>query len=330
MKTRLYIFTISFALIALQSVAQDFHLSQYDANPLYINPALTGMRLNEDWDFRINANYRTQANKSFSDQFSTVTAGFDIPINKKFSFGEYIIDNKSLNGSFNTFNFMLSGAYRIIHKDPSGYDKHNLSIGIQMGILHKSLNAANFSYDNQYSASSADGFDINLPTGENFAKESYSHLDVNMGIYYRFIDENKNFSPFAGASLYHVNQPDESFTSSFSTTPIRFNIQAGCYVNINDEMRILPQVLYMSQAKANELNLGLLSFNKIKNTDYQTILGFAWRRQNSIVLHAGIKFRNNLFRISYDINTSYMKQYGNKGFEFSCIYTFKKKNNRST
>ncbi len=48
----------SFILLLTISVkAQDFHLSMYDAGPLFLNPALTGV---VDANFRVHAQYRNQ------------------------------------------------------------------------------------------------------------------------------------------------------------------------------------------------------------------------------------------------------------------------------
>ena len=309
--------------MSLFSIAQDFHLSHYDANPLYLNPALTGMRMNEGWDYRINANYREQNSNNLSSPFSTAAIAFDVPVNEKFSIGEFVINNKSANGYLNTFSAMLSGSYNITHKNKDSH--HKLSVGLQAGVLQKSYNPQNFVYDSQYSPAAADGFDENLPTGENFRKESFFRFDVNMGIYYRFMDENKKYSPFAGFSIYHLTQSNESFTSERSNTPMRFTLHGGCYFKINDEFRILPQILYMSQAKANELNIGIQAFYKIQDTENEPMLGLAWRNKDALIFHLGLKRKNYIFRLSYDVNTSYLKKYDKTGMELSIVYTIKKK-----
>ncbi len=313
--------TISITLFATKISAQDFHLSQFDANPLYLNPALTGLRLNEDWNYRFNLNYREQKGNYLGRSNRIFAAGFDKPYNNKFSFGEFIINNNSINSSLNTLNCMLSGAYKVTHKDGAGFDRHNISVGLQAGLLQKSFNNGNFVYDSQYSSSSPSGFDANLPSGENFSRQSTFHFDMNMGVYYRFIDKNKKYSPFGGFSIYHLTQPNQSITDINSQTPMRFTLHGGCFYTINEAISVLPQFMYMNQAKASELNIGAMVYDKIRCTDYQPMLGFAWRRNDAIVIHLGLKYKTYNVRVSYDINTYYLKQYGNRGMEVSFIYT---------
>ena len=107
MKLRLYIPAVAgILLFSKPNLAQDFQLSQYDANPLYLNPAMTGLRLNDDWDYRFTLNYRGQKGNAGKSN-KTFACGFDMPFNNKFSFGQFIINNNSFNGAVNTFNFML-------------------------------------------------------------------------------------------------------------------------------------------------------------------------------------------------------------------------------
>ena len=331
MKKRIYfsIHIISLLFISKITIAQDFHLSHYDANPLYINPALTGMSVNEDWGLRINANFREQGGNSFSSANTTVAAGLDKILNNKFSLGGFVIDNKSMNGIHNTINMMLSGSYKIIHTKVDGSSPHNLSVGLQLGFLYKSINPANFTYDAQYSPSTVDGFDTNLPSGENYVRESLFRIDANLGMFYRYYNKDKKLSPFGGFSIYHLTQPDESYTGEISRTPVRFVLHGGCYYYINDELTIFPQILYMNQAKSNELNVEVLGFYKITDTQYQPMVGVSWRNKDAMVFHVGLKYKNNIFRISYDSNISYLKYYSNgrAGLELSVIYTISKKTN---
>ncbi len=324
-KFHIAITTISILLFAGTISAQDIHLSQYDANPLYLNPALTGLRLDENWDYRFNLNYREQRSNYLGRANKIIASGFDMPLNNKFSVGEFLVNHKTVNASLNTFNLMLSGAYKITHIDREGNDRHNISVGLQVGFLQRSFNHEDFTYDSQYSGSAAGGFDNNLPSGENFTQQSFFNFDVNMGVYYRYVNKYKKYSPFGGFSIYHLSQPDQSFTNINSTTPMRFNIHGGCSYKINEAYSLLPQVLYMNQGGANELNVGVLGYYKIPCTEYQPMLGVSWRTSSAVIVHLGLKHNAFNFRVSYDVNTYYLKQYGNRGLEFSIVYTPKKK-----
>ncbi len=330
MKTKNYlVFIICVAFYMKIGVAQDFHFSHYDANPLYLNPALTGERIMKDEEnaIQLNINYRDQSgnyNKGVGTNQS-IASGLSLALNKRFSIGEFVINNRSVDGAFNTLNFMLSGAYKIIDSENDKDNRHNLSVGLQVGFMQKSFRPQNLVFDAQYSPSAADGFDESLANGENFENQSLLNFDANIGFYYRTTFSDKKISPFIGFSMYHITRPKESFYGAKNYTPMRINIHGGAYIKAGEELTFLPQLLYMRQAKANELNLGMLLFYKIKDTNYEPLIGANWRNKNAVVVQFGLKTKNAIFRMSYDFNIYYLKKYNNRALEFSIIYNVNRK-----
>src|ERR1700752_1151836 len=110
MKTKLTTFVFLCLLISIKLKAQDPHLTQYDAFPVYLNPSLTGNYLGEDADYRISAVYRTQWRALTSKPYATYGVAYDQAI-KRFGVGGYILDDKSGVGNYNTMNVQLSGSY---------------------------------------------------------------------------------------------------------------------------------------------------------------------------------------------------------------------------
>src|ERR1017187_6712827 len=207
--------------------AQDFHMSQFDATTLYMNPATTGMYADEKADFRIYSDYRTQWASIGIKPFSTAYVAYDMHLKKwgrNFGIGGYIIDNNAGVGNFNTMNAMISAAYDILNKAEG---KHYLTTGIQLGILYNSFNPSNFTYDNQYS-STMGGFDNSIPSGENIPATSMVRLDANYGLYYKYIDKEKKFHPYAGFSIQHVNEPNMTIIELETRLTIRYNYLVGC------------------------------------------------------------------------------------------------------
>lgn len=305
------------ASINIKVFAQDFHLTQYDAAPQYINPALTGMYFNSDADYRINANYRSQWNALVAKPYTTTSAGYDMPY-QNFGIGGMLIDNKSGIG-FNTFNFLASGAYKV-----SVGDKHFLSTGLQMGLLYKSFDPDKFTYDSQYSESTGT-FDTSIPSGENITQTNVLKFDANVGVFYKYIDDAYMAKPFGGFSIYHITKPNESFTSIKSQLPMRFNFNIGSDVDIDDKISLTPQILYMYQAKATELNIGVLGWYKLNDIS-RVMLGLNLRSKDAFIIQLGYRQEDHIFRLSYDINTSYLNQFsgGRGAIEFSLILCGKK------
>jgi len=312
-----YLFIAALLGSTIGASAQDYHLSQYDMAPMYLNPALTGMRFfGERMPFRISANYRSQWQKLQGKPYSSVAIGFDMP-KDEWGFGVQIMDHIAGAANFGTFQFLASGAYRITDANSKN---HFLSTGLQMGLFQKRFNPGNLIYENQYTDQ---GFDEGLPSGESYGRESIFRFDANMGIFYKYTDPNKRFDPSAGFAIYHITTPNESFTGQKHRLPMRFNGHVACDIHIDEQFTLTPNGLFMYQRKAMEINAGLMAGYNFKDSPYNLLAGGSYRHKDAIVIHLGLKQGTNMFRLSYDIVTSYLKNFGGSrsGFEMGMIYT---------
>ncbi|MDZ4751788.1 MAG: PorP/SprF family type IX secretion system membrane protein [Flavobacteriales bacterium] len=299
-------------------LAQDFHLSQFDMLPLYFNPAQTGMYFGEEnMNYRFSGNYRSQWQKLQGKPYSAVGVGYDMPL-KRFGVGLLMMDHIAGVSNFETYQFLLSGAYRVTSDESKN---HFLTAGLQLGFFQKRFSYGDLLFENQYTTS--DGLDANLPNGENLPDMSIVRFDANVGIYYKYIDSRQRFAPSVGFSIYHVNTPDESFTGNRSNLPMRFNGIFDCPIKLNDKVELIPNLLLMYQQKAVELNAGVLAGYSISQSEYSLLGGFGIRRQDAVVIHLGMKQGNNTFRVSYDVVTSALKNAGGGrgGFEMAVIYS---------
>ncbi len=313
--------TLQLVVAGALQAQDDFHLSQFDVATMYINPALTGMYEGQNGDYRMYNDDRSQWG-AIGKPFSTIYLAYDMPFrkwNRNFGFGAYLIDNAAPAGYLNTFNFMLSGAYNILHNTNH---KHYLTTGLQMGFFYKSFDPNSFTYDNQYSVAEG-GFDQNLPNEETFGKTSVINFDANYGLFYKYIDTSKRFNPFAGFTLQHVTEPNESFTAIQSRMPIQYVIDAGCDIKVSEQLKLSPEFLYMNAAGATELTGGIIGYYKIEHSNYEPILGLGFRDQDAVIIQTGIKVGQDAFRISYDANTSYLSAFtqGRGAWELSLIIT---------
>ena len=300
--------------------SQDFHVSQIDAAPHYFNPAVTGVFLEADVKYRIYSDYRTQWKSLGINPFATYYLAGDMPYKisgKEIGVGAYLIHNRNGKGGLNTMQFMPSLAYNITQ----GKDgPHNLSVGLQMGIIYKSFDPNSFTFDNQYTGAS--GYDKSLRSGENFSKTSLLRFDANMGVYYKYKNESWKAQPNIGFSVNHIPRPDQSLLGiEKDKLPLRWALQAGADWQVKDELKLTPMVFYMNQAKATELNIGALCFYKIKDKAYEVIGGLDYRVNDALVAQVGLKYGPHIFKFSTDINTSYLNNYtnGSGAFEFSLI-----------
>lgn len=305
-------------LLPLGLSAQDFHLSQFDATPHYINPALTGIYFGDDANYRIYSDYRSQWGALGVKPFSTYYLAYDMPY-KLYGFGGYVINHRNGRGGLNTIQVMPSAAYKISNETNT---PHNLSVGAQIGIIYRSFDPNHYTYDQQFSVNAPSGFDQNIFSGENFVKTSTLKLDANMGVFYKYKNTEWKAHPWVGFAVYHVTKPNQSFTGiEKDKTPMRLVMQVGADYKITEEIRTTPMILYMNQAKAHELNIGTVGFYHIKDTKYDVLLGLNYRVKDAFIIQAGAKYDRHIFALSYDINTSYLNDYtnGRGAFEFSIL-----------
>src|SRR5687767_13803302 len=104
---RKYILIFCSAAATLQ--AQDFHLSLYDAGPLFLNPAMTGL---VEGKMRAHGQYRNQWNSVAFKPFTTALVSFDMP-KDKWGFGGQVTNMRAGIGNYNVLQILGSVAYDV-------------------------------------------------------------------------------------------------------------------------------------------------------------------------------------------------------------------------
>lgn len=292
--------------------AQDGHLSHYDAAPALLNPALTGMYSNAD--FRMTSNVRSQWN-SLSSSFTTTGFGYDVAMQDRYGIGMYL-NNYNMAGILNTFQSGLSAAYNVAGRD----SRYILSGGFNIGIVYKKMNDQQLVWDAQYDNGY---FNTDLPSGELIQRWSRLMLDIAGGVSYKSTNARKRVNPFANFAMFHVNTPNESLMrTTQSDLPIRYSVNAGARIEVVQNTYISPSALYMRQRADQQVNVGVMSEVGLGGSVYSVLAGVAYRLNDAIIAHAGLKHKNIYYRFSYDANVSSLKNYTrrNGAFEFSLMY----------
>ncbi len=311
-KKTIILSVLTVAMGATKLLAQDPHFSQFEALPMMLNPANTAM--GDVTEMRIGLQYRSQW-ASMGNNFTTTAASFEIPVQERFGLGASILAYNAAD-VFSTINFMVSGSYLI--SDPS-QKNFILSTGLQIGFLYNRINTENLLFGNQFDGVN---FDPDLPNKEIFDRRSTFTPDASLGFHYENINFRKKLNPHGGFAVYHVTHPRENFTGEKSRKPLRYVVHGGMRINLNREVSIDPTVLYMRQRNAQEITFGVLSNIELRQP-YALVFGAFYRNADALILQAGVQHNKNLYRISYDINTSGLSQATkNKGaIELSILYT---------
>lgn len=316
MERRLIIILVSFGIAASAS-AQDPHMTQFDASPVILNPARTGM-LEEDLQYRSAAQFRSQWGTVTNNSFTSTTLAFDMPMKKRWGVGGYLMNNDAPR-VYNAFNFVLSGAYQIM--DP-GQDKHSLSTGLQLGLIYKKTKKKDLVFDRQYSNGV---FNQNLPSGEDLEQQSRLMPEINFGIDYEMTEESKRVRPYGGFSLFHITTPNEALLANTEKSPLprRYVLNGGGIVDVIEYGNLEPKFLVMRQGNIMEYLYGLHASYQFQNEHKTKLLGgTGYRIGDAAYFMLGVDHKDLQFRMNYDANTSTLERYsnGNGAWEFSVVF----------
>jgi len=322
MKKKFIILFSTLLLLTSSIKAQDFHLSMYDAGPLFLNPALTGM---VDANFRVHAQYRNQWRSVAYKPYNTALISLDAP-KGKWGFGGQIINMRAGVGNYN----VLQGLFSVSYAVPLDKNKfHNLSFGIQAGATQKKIEAGLYTYDNQYSNTNGGYFDQSLPSGETFNRQSFVSEQVNAGFMYYNAKQQSRLNPFVGYSAFNLTQQKETFYQSSNKLPIRHYIHAGLRINVTELFYVLPKVLVMMQKNATEQLYSVDIGYFFKEQEFYLLAGANYRNKDAAVVYVGARKNNYIAKIAYDANTSSLKDASKYRGAFEISFTYMGKKSKS-
>lgn len=321
MKKILSTLTVYVALVSVSN-AQDPNFSQFFASPLTLNPALTGKF---DGSFRIAGNYRNQW-PTINNAFVTKTVSVDFGILKnrlaeidQLGVGILAVTDRAGDGVLVTNYSGLSLAY---HKglDENGY--HQIGAGFQAAYVNKRLDVSKVFFADQLDQFG--GF--TKVSEEIFANQqvNQSYVDVNAGILYNGSTNGYN-NFYLGASMYHINRPQESFQGGEYLLSPRTTIQAGGKIPIGSYHAFHIAANHSIQAKAQNTTVGGTFSYNVNNTDENPTnfyIGAWYRFKDAAIPYIGLEFNGLHIGVSYDANTSGLKAATNVrgGMELSMIY----------
>jgi len=294
--------------------AQDPQFTQFYANPLYLNPALTGSNVCT----RVSLNYRHQW-PNIAGTYGTSSASVDRLVNSiKSGIGFLAMSDNAGQSTLKTNNLALFYAKQF------PINRHfTVNAGMRAGVGQKKIdwNKLNFGdmIDPQH------GFVYN--TAETPALTQKTFADFSAGIFVMI----KNF--YGGFAADHLTEPDEGLKGNgTSKLPRKYTAHAGAIIHTKKHDKssasISPNILYQKQQDFEQLNLGMY-VNK------GPLVGGMWYRHarsapDAVMLLVGIQ--QGYFKIgySYDITISRLTNVSagshelSLGLQFACKKPIKK------
>lgn len=324
MKKKLLIFYSFLCLTILNIKAQDFHLSMYDAGPLFLNPALTGV---VDANLRVHAQYRNQWQAVAFKPYNTALISLDAP-KGKWGFGGQIINMRAGVGNYNVLQGLFSASYAV---PLDKYKRNNLSFGIQAGATQKRVEAGLYTFDNQYNTSNGGFFDKSIASGETYSRQSFVTEQVNAGFMYFNSKQQARLNPFFGYSVFNLTMPKETYYGYNNRLPMRHYAHAGLRINVTELFYVLPKVLIMMQKNAMEQLYSVDMGYFFKEQEFYALAGLNYRAQDAAVIYVGARKDNYILKVGYDANVSSLKEASKYrgAFEISFTYMAKKSNKQT-
>ncbi len=317
-KLRCYVVVCCTCFITNLNAQVDPHFSQYYVYPQWLNPALTGVM---DGDYRVAGIYRSQW-ANIDNGFVSIGVSGEFATNKNINFGVGLFQQSAGNGGYKYFTPYASVAYTGIKFGKNG--THHITLGINGGLINRRFDPSKFKFGNQYNPFI--GYDPSMASNEVLANPSQSSFDLGAGALYFDATPNKKVNVFVGFSTAHITQPLDKFSSATaqSRLPIRFTLHGGLKINVNENVSITPNFLYLKQGTAEEKMLG--AYAQIKAGEgFDFLCGANYRFKDALVPFAGFYYKEFVLGLSYDVTASDLSRIAGttNSFELSLSFTGK-------
>jgi len=316
-------------LLTFKTNAQDPHFSQFYANPMYLNPAITGTNFCPRWIM----NYRNQW-PAIPGDYVTYSSSFDFGLNELHGgVGLIALHDNAGSGVMTTNNISLLYSYHTRISSTT-----TLLAGFQISHIQRQLDTR------QYFGDQIDQlYGFIYPTFDPFSNQEYhktSYSDISAGI---LISNDRYFVGFAG---HHLTEPNYSFLDSFNEgkLPRKLTIHGGTKIILYDLglalfnntflskfSTITPHFIFQKQSESEQVILGA----HVASDNF--MIGSSFRRgfnnSDAIIFLLGYELEKYKIGYSYDLTVSKLGMNSGGAHEISlqiqlgCFYKNPSKNN---
>ena len=301
--------------------AQDIHFSQFYAAPMLTNPANTG---NFTGSVRLGLNYRDQWG-SVTVPYKTFSAYADAGIQPKkavnrFGIGVIAFADQAGDGILSTNKIYLSSAYHIGYTEKSNM---RFAMGLTGGFVQKTVDITKLTFNSQWNDFE---FDESLANNESPTTATLDYVDIGAGAQLTIMPyEGERY--IIGASLMHINEPQESFLGDENKIGIKYSATFGGFFATGGIASFQPQLYVASQNNATEIIAGTnvsIPINAENNSYNSMFVGAWYRHKDAFWLVGGAQMDKVTVSLSYDLNLSRLRGASGSlgGFEIAAAYIF--------
>lgn len=308
------ILTILTILIGFSLQAQDFRFSQFDLNPIYMNPAYAG----NNKDLRIGVNYRNQWFNVPGKTLPGPLSSYNLTVDKRF--GNILVGGLALN-LFQSYKG--DGLYKHTHASfnyswhmPLKSKDFNLYIGLGLSYNNLSLDFSKLVFSDQVSA--VNGY---LNTSSSYIQPNSGnrhYFDAASGVVAKG-NFGKDVSGEVSFSVSHLNKPNISLNNQQEGLSRKYTSFGSLSFKLKkDKMYLNPKVMIEVQAPFKTFTFGTnfyvvnrYFYNNVQNFTKAIYLGlyyqtsvFNFETTNSMILIAGHTGKFGKSNTRYQIGAS--------------------------
>jgi type IX secretion system PorP/SprF family membrane protein len=198
--------------------------------------------------------------------------------------GVLVTTDDQAHGTLKTTNASFIYSYQaVINREFS------LKFGLQATYMQKALDPTSLHFGDMIDARRGFVWNTNEPTPQR----NKSNADFSAGI----LGYSKHY--FFGFAAHHMNQPDEGLLGA-AKLPAKFTAHGGAIISLEkgDESYLSPNILFQSQQKFTQLNLGLY----YKKGSF--VAGLWYRTGDAVIALVGVQNDNFKFGYSYDVTVN--------------------------
>ena len=234
--------------------------------------------------------------------------------------GADILNDQSKGGALSRLQFMLSAAY---HKGLGKNKNHSLSLGVQIGYINRRLDMNKILLASQVGDNNL--LNASNPSGET-VNSSTNNFDMNAGIMWNSrVTEKVHL--YAGISGFNIVQPIGKFNKISGTgadNMRRLSVSGGADIRVATRFSLLPSVIYMREAKAQETNIGVAGAIDATK-DFILFVGAYYRVKDAFIPYIGGDYKGFRLGFTYDAGATTDWKGINPGkvngsFELSLMY----------
>lgn len=304
--------------------AQDIHVTQFYANPLYLNPAFTGANACS----RVSLTYRNQW-PGINKAYSTYMLSADHFLSRS-NLGIGVVLASDVAGSGNLKTTIINP--QLAYEAKLGRD-FGMRFGMQPGINMRSVDYNKLIFGDQIANGGAGASATEIP------KATSTYFDLGSGILFY------SSKYWGGIAVSHINQPTESLVDGGEAVrPLKYSIHGGSKYTINPDEKddlykksITAAFNYRGQKKFDQLDIGFYYMQSIMTIgvwyrglpikQYQP----GYPNNDAIAIIVGAKTNRMNIGYSYDITISKLAGVSRGAHELNLSYQFcvpKKKKKR--